>query len=190
MQNKLKTHEKFFTSKQVSRDLSPWLGQTANREKKGEISQGWIEMKKKTILIRNIFLPLILSVAPLLHGWCWWRTKKMNQKNFFEMKKIIVVVGTTGAGKSKLALDLCKRFNGELVSADSLQIYRGLDAITNKVSTFSVFAIFRFLVNPVSLFIVACRCHDLFNDLSYVVLFNWSLLYSLLLKKEVKFLIT
>ncbi|KAG8142942.1 hypothetical protein E2320_000247 [Naja naja] len=47
---------------------------------------------------------------------------------------VVVVLGATGTGKSRLALQLGVRFGGEIVSADSMQIYQGLDIITNKVS--------------------------------------------------------
>ncbi|TRY66674.1 hypothetical protein DNTS_008004, partial [Danionella cerebrum] len=40
----------------------------------------------------------------------------------------------TGTGKSKLAIEIGKRLNGEIISADSMQIYKGLDIITNKVT--------------------------------------------------------
>ena len=46
--------------------------------------------------------------------------------------KIIAVAGPTASGKSALALELCKRLDGELVSLDSMQIYRGLDIGTAK----------------------------------------------------------
>lgn len=48
---------------------------------------------------------------------------------------VVVVLGCTGTGKSKLALDIARRFNGEVINADSMQVYKGLDIITNKVST-------------------------------------------------------
>lgn len=48
------------------------------------------------------------------------------------MKKIICIVGPTASGKTKLAIELCKQFNGEVVSADSMQIYRGMDIGTAK----------------------------------------------------------
>lgn len=50
------------------------------------------------------------------------------------MKKIpvIAVVGPTASGKSDLAVELCIRFNGEVVSADSMQIYKGMDIATAK----------------------------------------------------------
>lgn len=46
--------------------------------------------------------------------------------------KIIAIAGPTASGKSALALELCKRLDGELVSFDSMQIYRGLNIGTAK----------------------------------------------------------
>ena len=46
---------------------------------------------------------------------------------------VLVVLGATGAGKSKLALELAQRFGGEIISADAMQMYKGLDIVTNKV---------------------------------------------------------
>jgi len=52
------------------------------------------------------------------------------------MQKLIVIVGPTASGKSVLAVSLAKTFNGEVISADSRQIYRGLEigsgAVTKK----------------------------------------------------------
>ncbi|HEX8551230.1 MAG TPA: tRNA (adenosine(37)-N6)-dimethylallyltransferase MiaA [Abditibacteriaceae bacterium] len=50
------------------------------------------------------------------------------------MKPLICVVGPTGVGKTAVAIELCKRLDGEIVSADSMQIYRGLDIATAKPS--------------------------------------------------------
>ncbi|KAG4971754.1 hypothetical protein AAZX31_13G253700 [Glycine max] len=49
-------------------------------------------------------------------------------------EKVIVISGPTGSGKSRLALELAKRLNGEIVSADSVQVYRGLDVGSAKPS--------------------------------------------------------
>lgn len=46
----------------------------------------------------------------------------------------IVVLGATACGKSKLGIELARRFGGEVISADSMQVYRGLDIVTNKVT--------------------------------------------------------
>ena len=48
--------------------------------------------------------------------------------------KIIVIVGPTAVGKTALAIEVAKRFGGEVVSGDSQQVYRGLDIGTAKAS--------------------------------------------------------
>lgn len=50
------------------------------------------------------------------------------------MKKVIVITGPTGVGKSKLALTLAKYFNGEIVNADASQFYKKLNIGTAKVT--------------------------------------------------------
>jgi len=47
--------------------------------------------------------------------------------------KLLAIVGPTASGKSELAVKLAKKFNGEIISCDSRQIYRGLDLGTGKV---------------------------------------------------------
>ncbi len=50
------------------------------------------------------------------------------------MQRIIVIVGPTASGKSAYAVKLAKRIGGEVISADSRQIYRGLDIGTGKIT--------------------------------------------------------
>lgn len=50
------------------------------------------------------------------------------------MQRVIVIVGPTASGKSALAVRLAKKFNGEIISADSRQIYRGLAIGSSKVT--------------------------------------------------------
>ena len=45
---------------------------------------------------------------------------------------VVAVVGPTASGKSDLAVEICRRFGGEVVSADSMQIYKGMDITTAK----------------------------------------------------------
>jgi tRNA dimethylallyltransferase len=47
-------------------------------------------------------------------------------------RSLVVVAGPTGVGKTKVAVELCRRFDGEIVGADSVQIYRELDLGSNK----------------------------------------------------------
>jgi len=50
------------------------------------------------------------------------------------MTPLLILVGPTGVGKTAVAIDLCDILGGEIVSADSMQIYRGLDIGTAKAS--------------------------------------------------------
>lgn len=50
------------------------------------------------------------------------------------MKKILIVAGPTASGKSDLAIKLAKTYDGEIISCDSMQIYKGLDIGTAKIS--------------------------------------------------------
>lgn len=54
-------------------------------------------------------------------------------ENFQRQKKrVIVISGPTGCGKSDLALQLAQQIDGEIISADSMQVYRGMDIGTAK----------------------------------------------------------
>ena len=48
--------------------------------------------------------------------------------------KVVAVVGTNASGKSALGIELAKRYNGEVISADSRQVFRGLDLGSGKVT--------------------------------------------------------
>jgi tRNA dimethylallyltransferase len=49
-------------------------------------------------------------------------------------KKLVVILGPTASGKSSLAIKLAKKFNGEIISADSRQVYKSMDIGTGKIS--------------------------------------------------------
>ncbi len=51
------------------------------------------------------------------------------------MQKLVVILGTNASGKSDLGIRLAEHFGGEVVSADSRQVYRGLDLGTGKIAT-------------------------------------------------------
>ncbi len=50
------------------------------------------------------------------------------------MKKVIVILGPTATGKSDLGVSLAKKFGGEVISADSRQVYKGLNLGTGKIT--------------------------------------------------------
>lgn len=55
-------------------------------------------------------------------------------RNFLQNDKVVLVMGVTGAGKSRLSIDLATQFNGEIVNSDKIQVYKGLDIATNKIT--------------------------------------------------------
>jgi tRNA dimethylallyltransferase len=54
-------------------------------------------------------------------------------KDLKQKKKLIVLIGPTAVGKTALSIYLAKKFNGEIISGDSMQIYRGMDIGTAKI---------------------------------------------------------
>lgn len=50
------------------------------------------------------------------------------------MNKVLVIMGSTASGKSDLAIELAKKHNGEIISCDSVQVYRGMDIGSAKIS--------------------------------------------------------
>ncbi|CAE5968881.1 unnamed protein product [Arabidopsis arenosa] len=63
------------------------------------------------------------------------KLSKVNVNSFLHPKeKVVFVMGATGSGKSRLAIDLATRFQGEIINSDKIQLYKGLDVLTNKVT--------------------------------------------------------
>ena len=50
------------------------------------------------------------------------------------MNKLIVILGPTASGKTDLSVELAKKFNGEIISADSRQVYKGMDIGAGKIT--------------------------------------------------------
>jgi tRNA dimethylallyltransferase len=72
--------------------------------------------------------------------------------------KIIVIVGPTASGKSDLSVKIAKEKNGEIISADSRQVYKGLDIGTGKITKREMCSVPHFLLdvaNPKKVFSVA-----------------------------------
>ncbi|MBU2540098.1 tRNA (adenosine(37)-N6)-dimethylallyltransferase MiaA [Patescibacteria group bacterium] len=70
----------------------------------------------------------------------------MDNKN----KKIIVIVGPTASGKTDLSIKLAKKFKGEIISADSRQVYKGMDIGTGKVTKKEMRGIPHYLLDVIS----------------------------------------
>lgn len=67
------------------------------------------------------------------------------------MEKLIVIVGLTSSGKSGLGIELAQIFDGEIVSADSRQVYKGLDWCSGKVTNDEQMTIRHHLIDVVNL---------------------------------------
>ncbi len=65
-------------------------------------------------------------------------------------KKLIVILGPTASGKSGLAIKLAKKFKGEIVSADSRQVYKGMDIGTGKLTKKEMQGIPHYLLDAAS----------------------------------------
>ena len=50
------------------------------------------------------------------------------------MSRVIVITGPTAVGKTKLSIELAKKLNGEIINADAMQVYKGLNIGTAKVT--------------------------------------------------------
>ncbi|KAI3506740.1 hypothetical protein L1887_21303 [Cichorium endivia] len=51
-----------------------------------------------------------------------------------QKEKVVVVMGATGTGKSRLSIDLAARYPAEIINSDKMQVYEGLDIVTNKIT--------------------------------------------------------
>ncbi len=67
----------------------------------------------------------------------------------FFMKRAFYIVGPTASGKSEIAAAVAQRFDGEIVSADAFQIYRGLDLLTAKTSAEILSAVPHHLISAI-----------------------------------------
>ncbi|XP_069146889.1 adenylate isopentenyltransferase 5, chloroplastic-like [Solanum lycopersicum] len=52
----------------------------------------------------------------------------------FNKKKVIFIMGATGTGKSRLSVDIATHFRGEIINSDKMQVYKGLEIVTNKIT--------------------------------------------------------
>ncbi|RMD42535.1 hypothetical protein DV735_g2591, partial [Chaetothyriales sp. CBS 134920] len=97
-----------------------------------------------TAAIYAISVPFLPSYFDLEYvaSWAWaWRVVAIASISLVptgtgnrRVNPVITILGATGTGKSALAVSLARRFNGEIINADAMQMYRGLPIITNKIS--------------------------------------------------------
>ncbi|MBU1323049.1 tRNA (adenosine(37)-N6)-dimethylallyltransferase MiaA [Patescibacteria group bacterium] len=96
------------------------------------------------------------------------------------MKKILIICGPTATGKTKLAASLAKKFSGEIISADSRQVYQGMDIVTGKDRPKGVKIHGLDLVKPDEEFSVAHfvkYAHSLINQIRFPIIVGGTGLY-------------
>ncbi|KAG5610235.1 hypothetical protein H5410_021516 [Solanum commersonii] len=54
--------------------------------------------------------------------------------NKFNKKKVVFIMGAIGTGKSRLSIDLATYFRGEIINSDKMQVYKGLEIVTKKIT--------------------------------------------------------
>lgn len=86
------------------------------------------------------------------------------------LPKILVVLGPTAVGKSDIAVRLAKKFNGEVVSADSRQVYTGMDIGTGKITKPEMRGVPHHLLNIVSPMARKRFTVDNFQKLAYAAI--------------------
>lgn len=74
------------------------------------------------------------EIERIFYGFAIQAQKQLSTKMEEKKDRVIVLAGPTCAGKSSFALELAKKLGGEIVSADSMQVYRGMDIGTAKCS--------------------------------------------------------
>jgi len=63
------------------------------------------------------------------------------------MKKLIILTGPTAVGKSKLSIELAKQIGGEIISADSMQVYKHMDIGTDKIKTENMGGVCHYMID-------------------------------------------
>ena len=95
------------------------------------------------------------------------------------MNKVIAIVGPTAVGKTALSIKLAHEFDGEVISGDSMQVYRRLDIGTAKVTPEEMGDVPHHLIDTFFLFPAllgtACKKHGLVIQYDLVVLVKYPL---------------
>ena len=78
-----------------------------------------------------------------------------------QMHKVLAIVGPTAVGKTSLSIEMAKQLNGEIISGDSMQVYRGLDIGTAKVTSEEMQGVTHHLIN-------ICDVHERYTAAKFV----------------------
>uniref|UniRef100_A0A182PV57 tRNA dimethylallyltransferase n=1 Tax=Anopheles epiroticus TaxID=199890 RepID=A0A182PV57_9DIPT len=96
---------------------------------------------------------------------------------------LVVILGSTGTGKTKLSLELAARYGGEVISADSMQVYTGLDIVTAKATKEEQQQAVHHLLDVIDSLLAANRMPIIVGGTNYYI---ESILWKVLLNEGVK----
>ena len=63
------------------------------------------------------------------------------------MNDLVVLTGPTAVGKTNISIELAKKINGEIISADSIQVYKGLDIGSAKITSEEMDGVKHYLID-------------------------------------------
>ncbi|CAL5385693.1 unnamed protein product [Camellia sinensis] len=89
--------------------------------------------------------------------------------------KVVFIMGATGTGKSRLSIDLATNFPAEIINSDKIQIYRGLNIVTNKITNLECQGVPHHLLgefDPDSDFTARDFCHHALIAIEKIVRFG------------------
>lgn len=91
-------------------------------------------MRRLPVVLYSFIKRIDLYNTQVIHNAPAAFTSQRNIKTMLRTAPLIVILGSTGTGKTKLSIELARRFAGEIISADSMQVYRGLNIATAKAT--------------------------------------------------------
>ncbi|MBQ9341292.1 MAG: tRNA (adenosine(37)-N6)-dimethylallyltransferase MiaA, partial [Lachnospiraceae bacterium] len=65
-------------------------------------------------------------------------------------KPLVIIAGPTATGKTKVSIELAKRINGAVISADSMQVYKGMDIGSAKIMPEEMQGITHYLIDELA----------------------------------------
>ena len=92
------------------------------------------------------------------------------------MKKGIVIAGPTGVGKTALSIKLAKLLDADIISADSAQVYRGMDIGTAKITFEEMEGVPHYMLDilePIKNNKFKGQFSDRISDIKYITIGNW-----------------
>ncbi|XP_021727913.1 adenylate isopentenyltransferase 5, chloroplastic-like [Chenopodium quinoa] len=84
--------------------------------------------------MRSLPMQMLKQAQPLLKMPTRLLRKEVINPWKHQRDKVVFVMGATGTGKSRLSIDLANAFQAEIINSDKIQVYKGLDVVTNKMT--------------------------------------------------------